>query len=354
VVLAISLLGVYATASDFGLQKLVEVPLEYMRLPGLGATRDVGTLSLLSFAKMPLGLGNTFVGEFFLQEFLAKTPYLRTVFTFLAAGFSQAVSGIQISNLGYIILFGLLGVTAVGFVLFAVYFVVFGKRLWRTSRIEVVLCAIWIMLMGAFAFWLMPDNRQHWMMILAPISVLFASTVKDAKENLGGTKATVWYLLLAVFLISFFSVNFFGSMLPMHRVENNRNLYLTQQIQKYVDPDDMVICLEAGNLKNITVYIRYFIGATVYPARAIVLEPGRKEQTISWIDQLLQENRKVYLLNDVFDNELGYAQLSKYTGLTSEQIAVEIEHFFSKYERVSIVKIEDNPLLYQISLPAKE
>ena len=184
VVLAISLLGVYATASNFSLQKLVEVPLEYMRLPGRGATRDVGIPSPLSFGKMPLGLGNTFVGEFFFQEFLATTPYMRTVFTFLAAGFSQAVSGIQISKLGYIILFGLLGVTAVGFVLFVVYFIVFRKRLWRTFRIEVILCAIWIMLMGAFAFWLMPDNRQHWMMVLTPISVLFALTVKDAKENL--------------------------------------------------------------------------------------------------------------------------------------------------------------------------
>ena len=140
----------------------------------------------------------------------------------------------------------------------------------------------------------------------------------------------------------------------MHRVENNRNLYLTQVIQKHVDRDDMVICLEAGNLKNITVYIRYFVGATVYPARAIVLEPERKEQTISWIDQWLQESRKVYLLNDVFGNDLGYAQLAKYTGLTSEQIAVEIEHFFSKYERVSTMIFEANPLLYQITLPAKE
>jgi hypothetical protein len=320
---------------------------------GIGEWAPIGSFSFMNIAKVPLGLGNTFVGEIFCQEFLAKSPYFQDVILFLATGFSQPVSGIKISNAQFLALFLLLGLVAAGFLIWLVYFVVFGKRLWRQYRTPLILCLSWIAFVGGLAAWWMPENRQQWMAVLTPMGVLFALMLKDAKESMRHRISVhKQELLLGVFLASFFSLNFFGSILLMHDPENNRTLQVARLVKDQMRKDDLAFALEAGNIRHATEYIRYFAGCEVWAVRAMFLgdQAEMEKHFASGIRSNLSAGQRVYVLYDVFDNDLGYAQISKQSGLSENQIQEDIRRFFSAYRQVPVLNYNGQPLLYELRL----
>jgi hypothetical protein len=154
--------------------------------------------------------------------------------------------------------------------------------------------------------------------------------------------------LVSAFLLCLFAVNFFGAILPAHDPQTNWNLQLALQLRNYIGKEDLLVPLEAGDYKHLPPYASYYTGCQVIPARGI-LGDYPKSYVRQQIENTIARGHRVYVLSDVFDSELGYAHLSRYSGWSKEKIGEEMNSLFANYNLV--VSLRDDvqkPLLYEV------
>ncbi len=312
-----------------------------------------GRLSLTQPFKAMIGIGNLFVGEVFVAEYLLSTTpdYFERIFLLSPSGAPQAYRAVQ-PTAGTYVLFLLTAIVVLSMVIASLYAFIFRKRIWRSYPGLLMICVTWIAIFGLFVFWYVPQNRQWWLFILPALCILFALVLKDAQENLSQRLSPrKQYLFTSLFMLSLFSVNFFGSILPSHDPNTDKNLALTQMIAPCVQEGDLVFTLDRGEYKNALPYINYFNRADVASLRLIFLSPDGDRYRMSYQHMIrfkFQNGHQVYVIADVFRSEIGYKQIAMHTAFTKDQVRQSIIDFFADYELDLILSHDGEPLLYEV------
>jgi hypothetical protein len=315
----------------------------------------VGGVGLNRIPMGALGFGNDIVGEVFLMQLLSKTPLLRPLFLVTLTGWTQSMPPSPPLFILFLFFVGLVLIVA-GLAFFFVYWVRNWGRIWDRSRRLVSVALLWFVLMGSFAIYFFPENRQQWIPAIVPFWMIFAIVADDMFQNATWMKSIrspkLWLTgLVALVLV----VNLFGSILPMHDPNNNRNLLIGRWLQTFVTRDDVVLASEAGDLKHSPAYIRYWAECEVLSVRGLFTENQESasyEQILtSKIRATLAQGKHVYVLDDVFDQDLVQSQYAKYSGLTPAQVADRVNRFFATYRLTIISPVEAPISLSQVSLP---
>jgi hypothetical protein len=321
-------------------------PLAWLRQGVLGGRRWSGSPNVLT---LPFGIGSLFIGEDFVLRYISSNPDLRHKVISYAPilPLSPPVRDEHL-QLQFVVLLTLTVLVTLGFLLVLFYAIRSWRRIWSNHRALLSLCLVWIIPFALFGIWYFPMSSHHWMPNLVPLWVLFALVLKDAQEHFGKLSPGWQKGLVTGFLLCLFSVNFFGSILPAHDPHTNWNLQLALELNNYVDREDLLIPLEAGEYKHLPPHASYYIGCQVIPARGI-LGGYPKSYVQQQIENTIARGHRVYVLSDVFDSELGYAHLSRYSGLSKAKIREEMNGLFANYNLV--VSLRDDvqkPLLYEV------
>ncbi len=354
VLLYVALVGVPYIIVMLGVYKFTSAHDMYLFLTAyiqdaLNQVRGIGVLQPSRFGMGIFGLGNTIVGEIFAIDLLARTSLYRTVMISTLTGWTQPVSQLPLP-LMLVLVPGLVLVVA-GFVFFVVYAVRNWKRLWTNYRLPLLIAGAWFVLLGAFAEYYYPENRQQWIPAFVPFWMLFGIAADDFMQN-GNLPRTLsgrrW--LLATLAMFLFAVNLFGSIVPSHIPQENANLEIGQSMRSLLQPGDLVLASEAGNYKHATAYIEYFDGNQVLSVIGLFDgTPGAQTAYEQQIRNTLSKNKRVYVLGEVFDQTLVIPELAKYSGMTTSQVLQRIGELFAGYQ-LRLVSPVDAPIgVYEVS-----
>jgi hypothetical protein len=205
------------------------------------------------------------------------------------------------------------------------------------------------LLFFTLALWRQTANVHNWIPILVPVWVIFALILRNAKEKLAHKLAPRrQYLIVGLFTVTLFAVNFFGSILPAHNPISNWNLRLTLLLKEHVSRRDLVIPLGAGEFRHIEPYIRYYIGCEAIPASALVLGDYPESLIETGIAAKLVAGNRVYVLADVFGSHAGYIHIARAAGLTEEAVGQRLQAVFGRYAKTVVVEERGVPLVYEI------
>ena len=321
----------------------------------LSDSLGVGQFSLLRSLKGVIGLGNLFVGEVFVLDFVASRPPLAQSLVALTPALSLPPaeyahrSLLETGTLAVLaaIVFGLLGY-------FAAYFVRHLRRLWTNHRVILIFCLAWALPNIAFALWYFPENVHFWIPNLVPMGILFALILRDARKHRKGWWSGRLVTGAGVLLVALlFGVNFFGSILPARRPEANWNRQAASLIARYATKDDLIINLGVGEYKHLQPYVIYYAKAAIWPVGGIAFDGRSSEDVTQAIDHYLEQGRHVYVFPDVFTSELGYIGLSKLSGVSEEQIKQQVAGLLSSYQLKAVAHEHGRPALYELTRPIK-
>lgn len=299
-----------------------------------------------------VGLGSLFVGESFALRFLSSNPTARALVIARIPSLPLApAEAARISTAHLLVTLGFLALVVLGLSAFVLLLARSWRRLWRDYRVVLVVCVAWFIPFAAFTIWLSPMKSHHWIANLVPIWTVFALVLKGVNDSLtlesrAGRLAAGATLL---FVLSLFSVNFLGSILPDRGPRANWNLRLALSLRDYVHERDLIIPLEAGDYKHAPPYLSYYLRSEVIPVRYYLFDQGFGSGIAGAIAGRLAEGGHAYVLFDVFDSEQGYRQIARATGSSEGEIHEKITRLFANYELSPVLSQEDgSPLLYEL------
>jgi hypothetical protein len=320
---------------------------------GQGTAVGYGSFSPLQLPKAVIGIGNLFVGEVFMVEFLlARTNLFPRVLKLAGAGAPQDYVAID-PGLKAPALFLLLGVIAIGVMLLLAHLVTHWRRLWQTRRGEMIINLTWIATFGIVLTWYTPEARQWWLFALPPLCLMAALAFEDARQHATRSSSQKLGWLALIFVGALFIVNFWGSILPLHDPQHNADWQMLERLRPYVRPDDLVIVLDRGEFKNLLPYLAYFNENEVMGMLYLFTSGDIAQTRESYRAQIadaLSTDRHVYALGDVFDSEVGYYHIAKNASLSEERVRQEIADFFSAYQVVPGLTDGGEVILYEIVL----
>ncbi len=314
--------------------------------------RGIGVLQPSRFGMGIFGLGNTVLGETFLMELLARTPLFQTLMVTTLTGWTQPVSDALPLPL-LLLLLGIFVLVVAGILFCVVHFLRNWRRLWSNYTLVFILAGAWFLILGMFAEYYYPENRQQWIPATVPFWMLLGVVLDDLLEH-GSLPRTSqgrgWFLaVLAMFVLA---LNLFGSMVPAHIPQDNTDLQVAEWMHGVSQPGDLVLASEAGDLKHATAYIEYFSGNTVLATRGLFVESNVDQQQYfsDMIRKTLADGRRVYVLGEVFDQSLVIPELSKYSGLSAQQVESKVNSLFQGYRLVPVSQPSPPVTVYQLVL----
>ena len=343
----------FAILKFSSLNQLFYFATERAQTLGSGTSVGYGSLSPVQLLKVPIGIGNMFVGEIFVVEYLlANTDLFSRILLLTGAGGPQDYLAADWGLLTYVLSL-LLGYVVAILVTLLAYALRNAKRLWGTYYELVVPCLVWVGSFGVFLTWYVPELRQWWLFVLPPLCILFGLILVDMKQKLvRRISPQVQQAFSVVFVTALFSVNFFGSILPLHDPAHNADLRMTRLLASYAHQGDWVIVLDRGELKNLMPYLAYFNHNKVMGMLYLFTSRNADEirhQYHAQLEDSLQTGHQVYVVADVFQSEVGYAQIARHTPFSEEQVTEEIAEFFARYDLSVVLEQNGVPLLYQVS-----
>jgi hypothetical protein len=170
------------------------------------------------------------------------------------------------------------------------------RLLERGPRTLATLCLAWLLPVVLFAFWWEPVNLEFWMAAWVPLIILLALPLAAAS---GERSRRIDAVVVGVLLVSLFTVNFFGSIVPQLTEDND---YWRQRIAWYeqnATEDDLIL----ANNHSETFYLRYFTPATVIEIDVPWLDNGKDSDRAFVVvnDEVADWDGRVLISDEVFD-----------------------------------------------------
>jgi len=319
-----------------------------------------GAFSWRSFVKAVPGFANVFMGE---------VPFLRWLqssvrgWEILFAVSPAAVLVEKGSTSAHIS-----GDVTLALILSSATFVVLGLgTIWllrRWSRIRafspylVDMMTVWFVSFGLGALIWLPENVHYWLPNLIPVCVVGAIACsvdlqKYRKKDIG------LYLAWVTLLLGMSIANLVGSILPLRDPIYNPNRAMALSFEHQLEPGAAVIMLGAGEYRQAPTYLKYYIGCDAMSMRRIFIAPDDRRRSdyrdalVEMIETSLENGTGAYALSDLFDSELGYAQLISWGQCERGKIVTEIESLLAPWELRPVARHGDCLTLYEM-LPVSQ
>jgi hypothetical protein len=315
----------------------------------LAAWAGFGQISLLTPLEMLAGLGNLFVGEVFMMDFLATSRWRSVLESAVPQAHIPPLFWAPHNDVQFLVCITLTGLIGVVLFIFFVLIACRRRNLWHRNAPLIGACLVWIAVFSTLDLWRQSANVHNWIPILVPFWLLISLVLHDLALSQVPRKSQWALRILSVILIvALFAVNLYGSILPAHNPNSNWNLRLTRLLQQHATRHDLVISLGAGEFRHAPAYIRYHIGAEVVPASAVILGNHPEHVLEKEIDSRLSQGKSAYIVADVFGSNSGYIHIARAGGLTKEAVSQQLQAFFGRYPKTAVVEEKGVPLVYEI------
>lgn len=165
----------------------------------------------------------------FPNKFLVEEAYI-----------GRSITWERFFSLGSLIMLGLVFVTGI--------FFAFVKKRSYTITVALLPLAIWILLYGSFLLVYDPFSQEPWLMLMAPLSILFTVFVVEPNVAKG-------HKMLMIALASlFFLYNYVGGMLILQDAANDYFIAKSASMLNYAQEGDVILTCEA---RPFGLYLRY-------------------------------------------------------------------------------------------------
>ena len=231
-------------------------------------------------------------------------------------------------------------------------FLFFREKIYGRYRPLVVISLAWFVSYMLFVSWFNPGNPdywyQHWMPWLAVVACSVAEFLRDEGIPIALRKSVFGLFLCSVAIIP--PINFFDSIYPISKVENNDNYLKALWIKSNVKPNGYIVISGIGWSNPQKVYIPAFAGLKPISFDLLfVFYP--KEQGLAILRNQLQmlasQGSDVYALSEIFSK-------STEDGLKQWKVSMsEIKDIFRQYELKPLGTYKGNEMTIYRVLPSK-
>jgi len=326
-----------------------------------GSSGWLGTgqpLSWRSLVKAVPGVGNVFVGEVPLLRWLQSTSWGWETLYAVSPAAVLVEKGAPASGLPWSVLVGIafsigaFAMLAVG----AVWLVRQHSSIRANDAVLAWAMAAWCVAFGLGALVWLPECVHFWLPNLVPVCALIALACgTNVQKSEMGTRLTRpgWMILLVCVGMA----NLVGSMLPLRSPSSNPYWSLVQTLDEHVTPGAAVVSLGAGEYRQAPVYLEYYLHCKAMPVRRVFIAPDerRRQDYRDAVTEMLwtgiEDGAGAFALSDLFESELGYAQLSAWGGPGAERTEGEIESLLASWELVPVACHDGRLTLYRLEPP---
>jgi len=225
----------------------------------------------------------------------------------------------------------------------------FKEKIYFKNKPLVIISSAWFVSYMIFVSWFNPGNPdywyQHWMPWLAIIACSLAELMKDEKVSLILKKTVFGLFLCSIVIIP--PINFFDSIHPISKVENNDNYLKSLWIKSNVKPNGYIIISGIAWSNPQKVYIPAFAGIKPISFDLLfVFYPKDQGLAIlkNQLELLVSQGADVYALSEIF---------SKTTeeGLKQWKVSMdEIKEIFKPYKLKALGAYKGNEMtIYKVS-----
>ena len=323
-----------------------------------GSSGWLGTgqpLSWRSLLKAVPGIANLFVGEVPLLRWLQSTSWGWDLFYTISPAAVLVEKGTIARSLpwdvpvGTVLSLAAFALLAIG----AIWLLRRSRAIAASNRGLVRAMLIWSLAFGLGALAWLPECVHFWLPNLVPLCVLIALAAgSEAHADTGKARTTLrnWLILLAI--IS--GANLIGSILPLRDAPSNPYLPLVETLKDHVPPGAAVVSLGGGEYRHAPAYLEYYLHCTAMPIRRAFIAPDdRRRQDYSdalttTLRTAIENGAGAYALSDLFESELGYAQLVSWGSLNRQEIRPGIESLLAPWELKPVACHDGRLTLYQL------
>ncbi|HAM38738.1 MAG TPA: hypothetical protein DCP53_04995 [Elusimicrobia bacterium] len=215
--------------------------------------------------------------------------------------------------------------------IFIAIFLFFKEKIYQKYKSLFLLAVSWWLSYMLFVSWFNPGNPDYWYQHLMPIYCLIACSLyeflKDEQVNLLLKKSVIGVLLCSIIIIPL--INFFDSIYPISRVENNVIYSRTLFIKKHVKTGGVVIISGMGHSNPQKVYIPSFanVGRISFDLIFIYNPKEKGLQYLKYqLEMLMNQGINTYVLSEIFSDYVA-------DGLKTWNVKMsEIKEIFNPYE----------------------
>jgi len=319
-----------------------------------------GALSWRSFAKAVPGFANIFVGEVpFLRWMQSSARGWETLFAVSPAAVLVEKGATSVPIPGDVTL--ALIVSSAVFITLGIGTIWLLRR-WDRIRASnpylVDMMTVWFVSFSVGALIWLPENVHYWLPNLIPVCVVGAiaySVELQMHRKRNSDIHSAW----AVFLLGLTTANLVGSILPLRVPRPNPYHAMVLSFEHEVESGAAVIVLGAGEYRQAPTYLKYYIGCDAMSVRRMFIAPDDRRRgdyrdaLMEMIETALKDGAGAYALSDLFDSELGYAQLTSWGHYEKSKIANEIESLLVPWVLHPVAWHGDRLTLYEM-LPARQ
>lgn len=323
-----------------------------------GSSGWLGTgqaLSWRSFLKAVPGVANVFVGEVPLLRWLQSTSWGWELFYTVSPAAVLVEKGTTAGSLSWDVFFAS-ALSLSAFALLAIGTVWLLRR-WKTIRVShlglVRAMLLWFTVFGLGALVWLPECVHFWLPNLVPLCVLIAlAHGSEAQTAPRETRSTLRGWVIALVFIA--AANLVGSILPLRDPSSNPYVPLVQTLKGHVPPGAAIVTLGGGEYRHAPAYLEYYLHCTAMPARRVFIAPDdRRRQDYSdalttTLRTAIENGAGAYALSDLFESELGYAQLVSWGNLDRQQIRQGIESLLAPWELKPLARHDGRLTLYEL------
>jgi len=212
---------------------------------------------------------------------------------------------------------------------------------------------IWFVSFSLGALFWLPENVHYWLPNLIPICVMAAeawSVERRGGERENRLMPLVWAMLVVCLTIA----NLAGSIMPLQKPLGNPYRAMALSFENHLRPGAAVVTLGAGEYRQAPTYLKYYLGCEAMSVRRMFIAPDDRRRSdyraalVEMLDRAADRGAGAYLLSDLFDSELGYAQLSSWGHLSRGKIRAGIESLLAPWELEPVARHGERLTLYQM------
>jgi len=267
----------------------------------------------------------------------------------------KMLSDIFLSDANYLssaaseIVFIILKITLTLFIILLLIFLFYRIRFF-IKEYQPVLYYLFLWLVIYFIFFSFWDagNKEHWVGSLIPFTLIIGIIFRYFIQSKFAKAAKIFII---IFIAGIFSFNFFFSIYPQSKLENNVNYFKALFIKEHIPPGSLILLLGyPGKGYNFgKIYIPYFAEREIL---VIDWETGFQQKqpffrTEEKIAQRFKQNGQVFILSEALtDNPAMRAFLS------SHQISKrQWGDFLAKYKMYPIAELDQDFKIFQLLPP---
>jgi len=236
--------------------------------------------------------------------------------------------------------------------IFLAVFLFFRGKIYFKYKSLVLITASWFISYMLFVSWFNPGNPDYWYQHcipwLAVIACSLAELLKDGTASLILKKTVFGLFLCSIIIIP--PVNFFDSIYPISKVENNDNYLKSLWIKSNVKPGGYIVISGIGWSNPQKVYIPAFAGIKPISFDLLfVFYPKDQGLAIlkNQLEFLMGQGTNVYALSEIFSK-------STAEGLKQWKVSMdEIKEIFKPYKLKTLGTYKGNEMMIYKVLPSE-